>query len=754
MRLTFGVKLGLLVSLLSVGSTSAGLISFYLITRQNVWGEMSARLGDIGRIGQFLLTEEHRAAIDRLNEKAESLSTARNAEMVKGLEAGATAQPLTPEEVKKLQASADFMLLVNVMRQIKNATRQDVTPLGALAQVPPWYETDPPKIRYVYLLATIPDSKDRSVVKFIVDGDNEVEDSNGNGQIDPDESATEIGQIYNISDQPGAMQAFDGKVHASEESFTDEWGEWMSSYTPIIRKDGSVAAVLGVDMSATSQVNVLQRLLFLCLAVIAASLVLSVAAAFLMSRWISRPIVLLREGAERVKNRDYETSIVINSKDELGILASTFNEMVQQVKDHARTLEDKVTARTAELQQTLEKVQALKSQQDADYYLTNLLASPLFKNYNRSKVIDTKFYIKQKKEFTFRTKAGELGGDMCVTGNLKFHGKRHTMFVNADAMGKSMQGAGGALIMGSVVNSIMARSASNKRDLNMEPDVWLHETYQEMQNVFLTFEGSMYVSCILGLIEDETGMLLYFNAEHPGAVLYRNGRAEFIDEDMNMRKLGSQIAGEYSIVRHQLEPGDVVVLGSDGRDDINLSPGSETRIINEDSNLFLRIVEQADADLGSIVAGILQRGEIIDDLSLIRIAYQPAAVASGSPDPVQALQEIVELMRAKRDAAALERLEQFPEVTAGAMFLYYRGLCLERLGRTADALYFLEKAVTVDGGHLQAVKLLGNVYFKMGKYQEAAEALEKAIELKPEEEKLVEALDRVKRRLSSVSQIA
>jgi HAMP domain-containing protein len=750
MRLTFGVKLGLFVSLLAVGSTSAGLISFFFITRQNVWGEMSARLGDIGRAGQFLLTEEHRQAIDRLNAQAEAASRARTVEMVQKLAAGETDQPLSPEDVKKLQGTADFQLLVNVMRQIKNATRQDVTPLGSLPQVPSWYETDPPKIRYVYLLATIPESKDRTVVKFIVDGDNEVEDSNGNGQIDKDETATEIGQIYNISAQPGAMKAFDGKVHASEESFTDEWGEWMSSYTPILRKDGSVAAVMGVDMSATSQVNVLRRLLYLCLAVIGASLILSVAVAFLMSRWISRPIVLLREGAERVKNRDYDTSIVINSNDELGILASTFNQMVEQVKDHARTLEDKVNARTAELQQTLEKVQALKSQQDADYYLTNLLASPLFKNYNRSKVIDTKFYIKQKKEFTFRTKAGELGGDMCVTGNLKFRGKRYTMFVNADAMGKSMQGAGGALIMGSVVNSIMARSASNKRDLDMEPDAWLYETYQEMQNVFLTFDGSMYVSCILGLIADETGMLLYFNAEHPGAVLYRNGRAEFIDEDVNMRKLGSQIAGEYSIIRLQLEPGDVVVLGSDGRDDINLTPTGTARIINEDSNLFLRIVEESDADLARIVEGIQRRGEIIDDLSLIRIAYQPSTAVNTSADhdPAVALQEIVELMRSKRDEAALERLEQFPEVTAGAMFLYYRGLCLERLGRTNEALYFLEKAVTVDGRHLQAVKLLGNVYFKMGKYQEAAEALEKALEMKPDEEKLVEALDRVKRRLT------
>ncbi|HNN77196.1 MAG TPA: SpoIIE family protein phosphatase, partial [Leptospiraceae bacterium] len=636
------------------------------------WNELAARLADIGRAGQFLLTEEHRAAIERLNEKTEKLTLPRDEKLL-GISAGQTAMSLTEDQVKELEATSDFQLIVNVMRQIKNASRSDVTALGPLEQVPSWYRTDPPLIRFVYILVTIPQSKDRSILKFIVDGDNDGVDMDGDGKISDDEQPTEIGQLYNVSEQPGLRAAFDGKVHTSEEYYQDKWGTWMSAYIPIKSKDGRTIAVMGIDMSALSQVNLVQRLKYLCIAVILASLLLSIVISYLISRWLAHPIVLLREGAERVKNRDYNTKIEIHTGDELGVLASTFNAMVEEVREHARTLEDKVAARTNELQNTLQTVQALKAQQDADYYLTNLLANPLFKNYNRSKDVKTEFFVKQKKEFTFRNKAGELGGDMCVTGNLKIRGKRYTMFVNGDAMGKSMQGAGGALIMGSVVNSIMSRSASNKRDLDIDPKDWLRDTYNEIHNVFLTFDGSMYVSCIMGLIDDATGHVVFFNAEHPMAVLYRKGRAVFIEEDIYLRKLGSQLQGSYQVTEANLEPGDVLFIGSDGRDDINLTRDATNRQINEDETLFLRLIEQAEGNLDRIIELILKQGDITDDLSLIKIEFQPQGQFSAAPEIN--LPELVDHMKNHRFEEALASLEKVDTNAEGALALYYRGLC-------------------------------------------------------------------------------
>ena len=104
------------------------------------------------------------------------------------------------------------------------------------------------------------------------------------------------------------------------------------------------------------------------------------------------------------------------------------------MQDYAANLEEKVKERTKEVQEKMEEVQKLKVQQDGDYFLTSLLAKPLFFNANKSNFVTTEFIIHQKKRFEFRNKSADLGGDICITGNLKFGSpekfRRYTMAMN------------------------------------------------------------------------------------------------------------------------------------------------------------------------------------------------------------------------------------------------------------------------------------------------------------------------------------
>ncbi len=622
MRLSFGYKMGLAVTLLVVTTTSAGVLFFYVQTRDIIWEQMGGRVKDIARTGLFLLTPAHREIVHKLNAETEKASRERDTPWLKEIAVGKTGDLLSEEAVQSFQSRPDFQALAQVMRQIKNGSRSAPTPLGTLPQKP-LNPDDKPLIRFVYIFTAIPESPDFQYAKFIVDGDYEAIDDNANGKIDDDEAATSIGMLYNIQNQDGARRAFAGEVAANSSYTVDQWGIWVSAFAPIQDAQGKTIAVLGVDFRADTQFNTVQRLWKFCLGIIGASLLFALLLSFTLARWLAGPLTLLREGAERVRARDYSARVEIEGtiKDEFDLLAETFNQMVSEVRDHAAHLEEKVAARTHELQDSLTIVRELKEKQDADYFLTNLLATPLFKNYNKSNAVRTEFYIKQMKEFSFRNRVADLGGDLCVTGNLRLRGRRYTMFVNADAMGKSMQGAGGALIMGSVINSIMARSAANRRDLDIDPERWMRAAYRELHQVFLTFDGSMYVSCILGLIDDETGSMLFFNAEHPFTVLYREGKARFIEEAGELRKLGSALASKFVLHRLQLHTGDVIIVGSDGRDDINLARGPGLRSMNEDETLFLRIVETSRGDLPDIVDRIRANGEVTDDLSLIRIEY-------------------------------------------------------------------------------------------------------------------------------------
>lgn len=309
----------------------------------------------------------------------------------------------------------------------------------------------------------------------------------------------------------------------------------------------------------------------------------------------------------------------------LGAVIEKLKNYYHEIKDMNETLELRIFERTQDLNQTIIDVHTLKTQQDGDYFLTSLLSKPLFVNNNLSTKVETAFVINQKKTFEFRKNTGDLGGDICVTGNLLL-GKEnelvpYTMAFNGDAMGKSMQGAGGSLITGVIMKSIMGRSQS-KNGLDISPELWLKKTYMELNGIFKTFDGSMMVSGVLILINDLTGELYLWNAEHPFCVLYRDNKASYLENSITLRKLGVDTEMGFTIRKFKLKQNDVVILGSDGRDDIMVPDETGKKEMNNDSDLFLKIVEVGKGELYKIREIIYQTGDVTDDLSLLRILYK------------------------------------------------------------------------------------------------------------------------------------
>ncbi|MCE9501206.1 MAG: SpoIIE family protein phosphatase, partial [Leptospira sp.] len=306
------------------------------------------------------------------------------------------------------------------------------------------------------------------------------------------------------------------------------------------------------------------------------------------------------------------------------VLANRFVTLNEENEELNINLEEKVTIRTSEMEATLKEVQALKIQQDGDYFRTAMLLNPLMANNNQSKNVGTEFFIKQKKSFLYKGDPYEIGGDICITSNLNFSDGKYTIFVNGDAMGKSMQGAGGALVMAVVFNSVIARSKINPFGESIPPDQWLEETFIELQNVFESFEGSMYISVIMGIIHEETGLLYYINAGHPWSVLYRNGKAQFLEDSYDIQKLGSTgVKKSLKIKRFQMLPGDTIFAGSDGRDDIQIGIDADgERLMNEDEWFFLAKVETEKGNLERIAENIQNSGELTDDFTLLKISYR------------------------------------------------------------------------------------------------------------------------------------
>ena len=429
------------------------------------------------------------------------------------------------------------------------------------------------------------------------------------------------------------------------------------------------------------------------------------------SRSLVRPLHSLLDGVGQVEEGDFEVKIPVMVEDEIGYLSRSFNNMVksildarQKLQDYAENLELKVDERTREVTEKMQQIHEMKVQQDGDYYLTYLIGRPLQTNRNKSEKVSTEFYVEQKKKFVFKERSADLGGDICVTGNLRLgsEAKRYTVFMNGDAMGKSMQGAGGAIVMGTAMNNVLARSAGNDRVLNSTPDEWLTEIFDELHNLFLAFDGLMMLSAVIGVIDEETGEMAYFNAEHPWTVLYRNGQASFIEKELNLRKLGSPSEFKFKVQHFQLQPGDVLIAGSDGRDDIDLGGGGDIRTINEDETLFLRHVEASGGDLLAIVDRVHGTGTITDDLSLLRVGFQETA-ATRLEGPVA---DVESLMRMAREGL------QGNDVPG--------------------ALRKLDQLLAIDPDHGNALRLKGRILMMEGRHEEAVQPLSQLTELEPE----------------------
>lgn len=403
---------------------------------------------------------------------------------------------------------------------------------------------------------------------------------------------------------------------------------------------------------------------------------------------LTRPITNLLQGIEEIKKDNLDHQVKASFNDELGHITHQFNQMIEhrkrtqnELEELNSSLEEKVITRTSELQLTLQEVQELKVKQDGDYFLTSLLLTPFQTKNPEEKPgnIKSDFFIRQYKQFTFRKWSAELGGDVCITENIEINGREYLFFVNADAMGKSIQGAGGAIIFGASIKASLIRTKLGKT-VNLLPEIWLRNLYFDLDQLFTTFDGSMLISAIMGLIDEESGVVYYLNAEHPWLVLYRDGVASFVDQEFSLRKIGTPEKNQNNlhIKMFKLEDGDELLVGSDGRDDIILH---DTNDVNNDETLFLRSVEKGKGDIDRIMDSINANGKLKDDISLLSMIYTKGSKKVDetlTEDERKVLVKAIKLSRVNRLSEAYELMKQNFQAKAfnPSVFRVLKRICL------------------------------------------------------------------------------
>lgn len=428
-------------------------------------------------------------------------------------------------------------------------------------------------------------------------------------------------------------------------------------------------------------------------------------------------------------------------------VATGISDAARTIKDYQANLEQKIDERTRELQESLGNVRALKGQQDGDYFLTSLLLKPLTGNYANNRQVKVSIFIRQKKSFEFKTKTNEIGGDICLAHSIRLRGRDYTLFLNGDAMGKSMQGAGGSLVLGAVMQSIVERTKLSPKEQVLYPERWLKAVFLELQKTFESFDGSMLISVIIGLADERSGFVYFINAEHPWSAILRNNKAFFIENDLTLRKLGTLgVNMGIKVQTYEMQPGDVFVIGSDGRDDLVLGTGDDgNRIINEDENLFLRMLETGEGNLEAVYYACKETGEITDDFSLISLTYLRELETKDTRLGIgNKITEARALVAKKNYSAATALLEHAYEVSQDNLHvaralahIYYKA------GKLKEAAGYFDLYSEENPGDTQAIELLGSILLKLGDTEKAADVLTRLKIRNPRDEKIAAQLAKI-----------
>ncbi len=494
-------------------------------------------------------------------------------------------------------------------------------------------------------------------------------------------------------------------------------------------------------------------------------------AAFILHHLLVKPIrtttTAVQAIGDIVARRDFahlgEFRIPIRADDELGRLGGVINELSMALEDSYGSLvelnanlERKVDERTRELQATLEEVRELKFSQDGDYYLTSLLVKPLSGNHARSETVNVDYVVRQKKKFQFKKYNEEIGGDMCVAHSIRLQERSYTVFLNADAMGKSIQGAGGVLVLGAIFEANIARTRLSSEVQRQTPERWLKNSFTDFQKVFESFDGSMLISLVLGLVDDDTGTVYFMNAEHPRPVLFRGGRAAFLGEYV-LRKIGFVGQGEVNIEVHSLQPGDVLFIGSDGKDDLLMgTDAASRRIINEDETLFLRIVERGAGDLRVIFDHVLGAGELADDFSVMRIGYLEEGLPTGENGSAvrEEIARARDLIQSGDYPGARTLLEEANQKDPHHPVILKNLIkVLGKLKQYEDATRLSEQYLPLRPGDTDLLIAAAFCAFKAGRLDDAVEWGEQVRLRRPNDEKNLKLLENLYRTLGNADRV-
>ncbi len=345
----FRFRLTAAIFLVAVGATVTGLIYYYQMASSQIWGQMSSRVKDFGKLGVTLLTP---ADIKYLQTLDADLNSVRRAPASPPGVTGTVLSALSEDEKIAIIRTTAYQIIVQKLRRLRYASGKmpaHETILSAERQT----EGNDSQIHRVWIAGVKMHEITPMHLRVLVADEFEEIDRNRNGRIDPHEKLYRIGDIFAGKHEQGVAAALKGEVSVGNGYRSESSGVFIAGYTPILNSMGRLVALLVIDFSAATEFDALFRLKVTGYYIIVGVLVLSIVAASATSRLLLKPLEAMQKAAVRIGQRDFSVRIETGSTDELSDLAYAMNLMAQELGEYSTQMERRIAARTREIAEIL-----------------------------------------------------------------------------------------------------------------------------------------------------------------------------------------------------------------------------------------------------------------------------------------------------------------------------------------------------------------------------------------------------------------
>jgi GAF domain-containing protein len=202
-----------------------------------------------------------------------------------------------------------------------------------------------PDLRFVYTMM-----QDSQGIYFIVDARISADEADISAFQDRYEEPSEL-----LSANFGTMN----QTLIEPDFYTDEFGTFLSGYAPIFHSDGQQVGVLGIDISANTILAQEREFLLRLITIFFSTLPLLFISGFLSANYLARPIMRLRDAANKISAGDFSYRISnIPESRELAELAVDFNAMTANLSSLITDLERRVSERTEDITKKTEQLRA------------------------------------------------------------------------------------------------------------------------------------------------------------------------------------------------------------------------------------------------------------------------------------------------------------------------------------------------------------------------------------------------------------